>query len=288
MKPGLGFALVKNKVAVVSIDDEIDSPDRIVRVLNHYRDNVPGVGAVVLSINSPGGGVAAAQEICEAVQGLKDSDIAVVAALGSVAASGGYYVACPADRIVADAGTLTGSIGVIMETMNAQKILDKIGLQFEVVKSGEFKDSGGFSKAMTSREKAVFQGVIDDVYSQFVDVVVVEREDALRTSLAKLKKIPEKQIDLAEIRAYVKSFSDGRIFSGRKAMELGLVDELGGLDRAIDVAADIAGIDDPQVVTYRESRPFAQWITGISRADIRGWFRQQLGARGRRIGYFAW
>ncbi len=281
-------ALSRDKIAVVPIYDEIRSADEIVHVLAHYRDDVPGIKAVVLAIDSPGGGVQASQEICEAVQSLKDDGIVVVAALGSVAASGGYYVACTADKVVADPGTLTGSIGVIMEMMNAKKILDKVGLDFEVVKSGEYKDAGSFSRGLTPREKILFQGVIDDVYGQFVDIVSTQRRAALSEALAKKSKRKASAITDLEIRNYVKTFADGRVFSGRKAMELGLVDEMGGLDKAIDAAADLADIDNPDVVTYREPKPFAQWLTGISKVELRGWIRESLGSAAPRFGYFAW
>jgi protease-4 len=285
-----GMALVRNKIAVVPIYDEIRSPEEIVRVLKRYRDNVPGVKAVVLAINSPGGGVAAAQEICETVQSLKDEDIVVVAALGSIAASGGYYIACGADRIVANSGTLTGSIGVIMESMNAKKILDKVGLDFEVIKSGEFKDAGSFARGLTPRERVLFQGVIDDVYGQFIDIVSTNRREPLREALAKKNgrgTVADKISDI-QLRSYVRGFADGRVFSGRKAMELGLVDELGGLEKAIEVASDLADLDHPEVVTYRPPRPFGEWLTGISKADVVGLARQSLGSASPRFGYFAW
>lgn len=284
------LGLSRNKIAVIPIVGEIRNSEEIVRVLKRYRDDVPGVKAVVLAINSPGGGVAAAQEICETVQSLKDNGITVVAALGSVAASGGYYIACVADRIVADSGTLTGSIGVIMETMNAKKILDKVGLDFQVVKSGEFKDAGSFARSLTPRERVLFQGVIDDVYGQFLDIVTISRLVPLREAFAKKsgRGAGNAKISDAELCGYVRSFADGRVFSGRKAMTLGLVDELGGLEKAIDVAADLADIDNPAVVTYRAPRPFGEWLTGISRADVIGFARESLGSTSPRFGYFAW
>jgi protease-4 len=283
-----GLMVKKDRIVVVPVDGELVSPDFIVQLLHRYRDEVPGVKAVVLAIDSPGGGVAAAQEIVEAVKDLQENGIYVVAAMGSMAASGGYYISAPCDRIVANAGTLTGSIGVIMETMNARKVMDKVGLDFEVVKSGEFKDAGSFARPLTAQERSLFQDVINDVYGQFLDVVTEERKAPLKAILARKLKKDESKISDSEIRTYVKSFADGRVFSGRKAMEYGLVDQLGGLDKAIDAAADLAGIDNPEVITYREPRTLSEILTGISKTEIRSWAREALGATTQRFGFYAW
>jgi len=281
------FALKKDKIAVIPVYGEPQSPDFVVHLLHRYKDDV-GVKAVVLAIDSPGGGVAAAQEIVEAIKDLQEDGVFVVAAMGSMAASGCYYIAAPCDRIIANAGTLTGSIGVIMETFNAKKILDKVGLEFEVVKSGEFKDSGGFARGLNPRERALFQGVINDVYGQFLDVVAGERKDAIKAVLAKKSGRPEAGISDAEVKNFVKGFADGRVFSGRQAMAYGLVDELGGLDYAVDATADLAGVEDPEVVTYREPRTLAELLTGVSKAELKSWASSALGARARKFGYYAW
>ena len=288
-KVGLADLKLKDdKIAVIPIYGELQDPGFVVHLLHRYRDDVHGVKAVVLAIDSPGGGVAAAQEICEAIKGLQDDGIVVVAAMGSMAASGGYYIAAPADRIVANAGTLTGSIGVIMESFNAKKVLDKVGVDFEVVKSGEFKDAFGFHRGMTGRERVLFQGIIDDVYNQFLDIVSEQRKTALSAALAAQLKVPVKKISDLQIRNYVRSFADGRVFSGRKAKENGLVDELGGLDVAIQAAADLAELDDPSVITYREPKSLSELLTGISKADIKGWAHEALGGRIHRFGLYAW
>jgi protease-4 len=277
-----------DKIAVVPIYGELVSPDFVVQLLHRYRDEVKGVKAVVLAIDSPGGGVATAQEIVEAVKDLQDSGIYVVAAMGSVAASGGYYIAAPCDRIVANPGTLTGSIGVIMETMNAKKILDKVGLDYQVVKSGEFKDAGSFSRPLSARERNLFQGVINDVYGQFLDIVSEERKAQIRTILARKRNVAEQAVSDVDIRNYVKSYADGRVFSGRMAQEYGLVDELGGLDRAVRAAAEIAGLKNPEVVTYKEGKTLAELLTGVSKADLRSWAQLALGATSRKFGFYAW
>jgi protease-4 len=152
--------------------------------------------------------------------------------MGSVAASGGYYVSAAAREIVANPGTITGSIGVIMEFANFQELLDKIGLSSVVVKSGEYKDIGSPTREMSDRERQLLQELIDDVHSQFVTSVATGRE-----------LDPEA----------VKTIADGRIFSGRKAMELGLVDRMGNLEVAIRRAAELSGIEDEPSVVYPPS-----------------------------------
>jgi protease-4 len=170
------------------------------------------VVAVLLRINSPGGTIGASQELNEAVKELRKKDKPVVVSMGDIAASGGYYVACASDRIVADPGTLTGSIGVIMDLMNFKGLADKLGVQPEVIKSGEFKDIGSPFRPMSKREAQILNGLIQDAYSQFVGAVAEGR----KMELAKVRK-----------------FADGRVYSGQQAFKLGLVDQLGGYDDAL-------------------------------------------------------
>jgi len=170
------------------------------------------VKAVLIRINSPGGTVASSQEIHKLVLQLREKGKPVIASMSDLAASGGYYVACAADRIVAEPGTVTGSIGVIMNLFNLQGIEEKLGIQPQVVKSGQFKDMGSPSRAMTAEEKALFQTIIMDSYDQFVTAVASGR-----------------QMETAAVR----KLADGRIYTGRQALELGLVDELGGYDQAL-------------------------------------------------------
>ena len=185
------------------------------------------IKAIVLRIDSPGGAVGPSQEIYAAVKAVHKKPLIV--SMGSVAASGGYYVAVEAQRIFANPGTITGSIGVIMEFPDLAGLLDKIGLHRRVVKSGEFKDIGSPVRDMTPEELALLQDLIDDVHAQFVDAVAGGRNIA-----------PEK----------VRAFADGRIFSGRQAQALGLVDELGGLRAAITYAAKQVGIKGEPKVVY--------------------------------------
>jgi protease-4 len=178
------------------------------------------IRAIVLQVNSPGGGVAASQEIYDAVLRARDEK-PVVVSMASVAASGGLYIACAADQIVANPGTLTGSIGVIFKFHTFKDLMDKVGIGTETIKSGELKDVGSYERPLTEKEHAMLQSVVDDSYQQFVAVIAEGR-------------------DLSEEE--VKRFADGSVFTGRQAAGLGLVDSLGGLHEAVNIAADLGKI----------------------------------------------
>jgi len=160
--------------------------------------------------------------------------------------------------------------------VHVEKLLDKVGAKFEVIKSGEFKDSGSFSRPMQPRERALFQTAINDVYDQFVDAVAQGRHDALAGVLARKSGRKAESYSEAELKAYVKGLADGRIYTGRQALDLGLVDTLGGMDDAIDRAAELAGMKDPEVITYREPKSLTEWMTGMSKADLKAWARQAI------------
>ena len=227
------------KVAVVEVEGIIGADvargldtDGVVRVLGEYRDD-PAVRAVVLRINSPGGVVAPTQEIFTAVRRLREAKKPVVASLGSVAASGGYYVAVAADRIYASPGTLTGSIGVVMQLANLEGLLKKVGVEYVVVKAGAYKDVGNMARAMTPEERRILQSLLDDVYDQFITAVADGRG-----------------LDPQAVRA----FAEGRIYSGRQAQSLKMVDDLGGLEDAIEAAAKMAGLPAKPKVIYPRRR----------------------------------
>ena len=211
------------RVAVVELEGLIVDVDDLVRELKTHRDD-PAVRAVVLRINSPGGVVGPTQELHAAVKRLRAAGKPVVASLGAVAASGGYYVAVAAEQIYANPGTLTGSIGVIMQLANVNALLKKVGVDYVVVKAGEFKDIGNFARPMSPEERRVLQTLLDDVHGQFISAVAAGRK-----------------LD----RAQVAQFADGRIFSGSQARELRMVDALGGLEDALDGAATLAGLPKP-------------------------------------------
>jgi len=214
------------RVAVAEMDGIILDADDLVRELRSHRDN-PLVRAVVIRINSPGGVVAPTQEVHDALLRLRKAGKPVVASLGAVAASGGYYVAVAADRIYASPGTLTGSIGVIMQTANVEQLLKKVGVEYVIVKAGQYKDVGSFSRAMTLEERRVLQALLDDVHGQFIQAV------------AQGRKLPREQ---------VLGFADGRVFSGMQAHALKMVDALGGLEDAVEAAARLANLPVPPAV----------------------------------------
>jgi len=212
------------------INEEMGRP--LIAQLDRWTEN-DNVRAIVIHVNSPGGGVAISQEIYDAVKRAREAK-PVVAAMASVAASGGYYIACAADRIIANPGTLTGSIGVIFEFHTAGKLLDKVGIGTETIKSGELKDVGSYSREMTKKEELMLRSVVMDTYEQFVDAVAEGRG-----------------MDRDEIYP----LADGSVFTGLQAQNLGLVDTLGGLVEAIDLAADLSEIEgEPRVIRPRKKR----------------------------------
>ena len=201
----------KEKIALVEISGQIFDSREIVRQLSKYRRD-DDIKAILLRIDSPGGAVAPSQEIYDEVLRVRADNKKIYASMGSLAASGGYYIAVAADRIFANPGTLTGSIGVIMAFGNAEKLMEKIGLEPQVVKSGKYKDVGSPARKMTGEERVYLQRVVDDVHQQFIDAV------------AQGRNITPKE---------VRKLADGRIFTGRQALELKMVDEMGGLEDVI-------------------------------------------------------
>ncbi|MBX9660124.1 MAG: signal peptide peptidase SppA [Nitrospiraceae bacterium] len=221
----------EDRIALIRIEGVILDAQETLGELKKFSEN-PSVKAIVLRIDSPGGGVVPSQEIYDAVRRVRTkSNKAVIASMGSVAASGGYYIAAATDRIVANPGTLTGSIGVIMEMANVEGLLQKIGVEGVVVKSGKYKDVGSPLRKMSDEERGLLQTVMDDVHKQFIEAVAEGRS----------LEVPE-----------VQALADGRIFTGRQAKAAKLVDELGNLDDAIQLAADVVGIEgEPKVIEQR-------------------------------------
>ncbi len=207
------------KIGVVEINGVILDSVSIIRNLKNFRKR-KDIYAVVVRINSPGGGVAPSQEISEAVRRCA-AEKPVVASLGSVAASGGYYIASAADYIIANPGTITGSIGVIMEYTNIEDIMKKIGIKPVVIKSGKFKDAGSPTRPLTKEERKYLQNFVDEIHEQFV------------ADVAKGRNLKEENI---------RKIADGRIISGKDAVSKGLVDKLGNYEDALDYTAEKAGI----------------------------------------------
>jgi protease IV len=237
-----------DKVAVIRIEGIILDSRETIEELRHYRDN-PSVKAIVLRIDSPGGAVVPSQEIFAEVRKTRaEGKIKLVTSMGNVAASGGYYIAAATDRIVANPGTLTGSIGVIMELANVKGLLEKVGVQSVVIKSGRHKDMASPFRAMTPEDRALLQAVLDDVHAQFIDAVATGR------SLQ-----PEQ----------VKTLADGRIFTGKQAQTVNLVDELGDLHDAIQLAARLVGISgEPRVIETRKRFSWRDLLQGLYSGSI--------------------
>ncbi|MBS1111965.1 MAG: sppA [Nitrospirae bacterium] len=229
-----------DKIAVVRIEGVLLDSKDIIEELKKYSED-SSIKAIVLRVDSPGGGVAPSQEIYEEIVKIKAKK-KIVVSMGSVAASGGYYISCPAHKIVANAGTLTGSIGVIMEIPNIEGLMQKIGVKAEVVKSGKHKDIASMFKTMTPEEKEILQSVLDDVHDQFIKAVAEARGMTFES---------------------IKELADGRIFTGRMAKEAGLVDVLGNLEDAINLAGEISGIKGkPRVVQAEKRFHFLDIIRG--------------------------
>jgi protease IV len=243
---GEGARIFGPRVAIVELEGMILEVEDLIRDLKLYREN-PQVKAVVIRINSPGGVVGPTQELHQALMRVREAGKPVVASLGSVAASGGYYTAVAADRIFANPGTLTGSIGVIMQMANVESLFKKVGVDYVVVKAGRYKDIGNFTRPMTPEERRVLQTLLDDVHAQFIDAVATGRN-----------------LD----RADVVKFADGRVFSGTQARDLKMIDTLGSFEDAINEAAKLAGLRVPPAV-IRPSRRFSLFDLVRSQLGVR-------------------
>ncbi len=236
MVQGGGSLSLSDKIGVVNIEGIIAESRLIVEDIDEFRQD-DTIRAIVLRIDSPGGGVAASQEIYQAVLEARKRK-KVVASLGSVAASGGYLVACATDQIVANPGTVTGSISAIINFPNVEELLKKLGISSSVVKSGKFKDIGSPVRVMTAEERHLMQQVVDDIFDQFLEVVMTRRN------------IPREEL---------LKIADGRIFTGKYAHTAGLVDHLGDFGTAVRLAARLAEIKDEPTLVYARKRTLPWW-----------------------------
>ncbi len=240
-RTGLG-----DRIAVVEINGIIKSSDEIVRQLTEFGKD-KNIKAIVLRIDSPGGAVGPSQEIYREVMKIKKQK-PVVASIGTLGASGGYYIASGASKIVANEGTITGSIGVIIQFFNFQQLLGKIGVKGDVVKSGEYKDTGSPTRDMTKEERQLLQSVIDDVHNQFVEAVAkgrnLKKEDVLK-------------------------IADGRIITGRYAKELKLIDELGNFNDAVELTKKLANIEGEPKLVYPKKKKIGimDLLSGFSEGE---------------------
>jgi len=243
MSIACGVSADENKVAVIPLSGPVQaertalffggsviSPQLVRNQLERAREDY-AVKAVVLQIESPGGSVAACQEILNEIEQVEKP---IVVSFGTMAASGGYFISAKADKIVAQPGTLTGSIGVISQVPNLKGLYEKLGIEMEVFTAGKYKDMYAGVRELTPEERELLQEMTDELYDQFVQVVVDGR-------------------GLSETK--VRDLATGQLYTGKQAKELGLVDELGGLNTAIDLAASLAGIKEPKVEYYKREVP---------------------------------
>ena len=235
-------------IGVLQIEGAIDDSRNVLTELKRFKE-MPWVKAVVVRIDSPGGAVAPTQEIFEEIQKSKKQK-PFIASMGGMATSGGYYIAAACDKIVANPGTLTGSIGVIMQLSNVEDLMKKIGVKGINVKSGANKDIGSPFQPLSPEGKQILQSLVDNVHGQFVAAVAKGRS-----------------MDEAQVR----KLADGRVYSGAQAKELGLIDQFGTLEEAIELAAKRAGMETEPAVYY--SRPEQE----------RWWERMFMGIFGRRL-----
>jgi len=232
-----------DRIGVITVKGPISESKQIISQIVEFRKN-DRVKAIVLKIDSPGGSVGPTQEIYREIR--KTIDVKpVVASIEATAASGGYYVASAAGRIFANPGSITGSIGVVMEFIRIDDLLSKVGINFEVIKSGDFKDIGSPHRELTERERELLLELMLDIKNQFIAEVALGRN------------LPEDQ---------VRELADGRIFSGAKAKELGLVDDLGNFRDAVDAAVDMAGLVGEIELVYPK----------VERFDILRLIREQI------------
>jgi protease-4 len=227
------------EIALVRIQGMLMDSQNIVRQLSDYRHN-PGVRGILLRIDSPGGAVAPAQEIYSEIMKLRADHKTVYASMGTVAASGGYYIACAADYVLANPGTLTGSIAAVMVFSNIEELANKIGVKPVIIKSGKYKDVGSPLRAMNPEERKLLQNVVDDVHQQFVQAVAKGRG-----------------LSVSEVN----EIADGRIMTGQQALKLKLIDEIGGLEKTLELLAKKIGVEGrPKVIEEKEKTPFFDWL----------------------------
>ncbi|MFC4768158.1 signal peptide peptidase SppA [Effusibacillus consociatus] len=244
----------RNKIVQLTVDgviaqnagftSDFNSVDFISQLDQAMKDE--NVKAVVIRVNSPGGEVVASDEIHNKIMEMKKRGNPVIVSMGAVAASGGYYISAPADRIFANPATLTGSLGVIFSIPNYQKTADWLGYKENVIKSGQYKDIGNPLREMTEGERAVFQKLVDESYQQFVNIISNGRQ------------IPKEQ---------VLKIADGRVYSGQQAKELNLIDEFGSLEDATRYAIKKAGLEKAKVVKYEPKFSFGSILSGKQEAE---------------------
>ena len=248
-----GFSLEGpgKKVGIVNVVGPILSSESTVKQLEKFRER-GDVSAIVVRIDSPGGLVAPTQEIYEKIKAVR-MEKPVVSSLGTVAASGGYYIALGGDTLMANPGTIIGSIGVVMEFPVMTELLEKVGIDFETIKSGELKDVGSYSREVTEADRGHLNEMVADMYDQFVSAVSVGRNMTIDDVLP---------------------LADGRVFTGLKSKEFGLIDTIGTYEDAIFLAGSMGDISGkPKTVQAQKKRPsLLDWISGNLGQTVSNWF----------------
>ncbi|OLO40239.1 signal peptide peptidase SppA [Alkalihalophilus pseudofirmus] len=239
----------KEKIVVLDVNGVIQDQDdtsflfssvgyrhRTFLSMLEYAAKDPDVEGIIIRVNSPGGGVVESAEIYDKIRSIQEEYFKkIYVSMGSMAASGGYYIAAPADKIFANTSTITGSLGVIMQSYNVSELAEQIGIQEQTIKSGEYKDIMSPTREMTEDERAILQSIIDDAYVEFVDVIVEGRG------------LPEEE---------VRNIADGRIYSGSQAVQLDLVDDIKSYEETVDALIEDLGLGNLQVIRYETSVGF--------------------------------
>lgn len=235
------------KIGIVEISDAIFSSEKTVEQIKKFRED-KSIKAIILRINSPGGGVAASQEIYDEVKRTRESGKIIVTSMGSICASGGYYIACGSSLLVGNPGTLTGSIGVIAQFLTMKDLAEKLGIKETTIKSGEYKDAGNPFRDVSEKDKIYFQDIVNNTFEQFFNVVASER-----------KLVPDS----------LKKFADGRVFTGLQAKEYGLIDSLGSFQDAVRMTATLAGIEgEPRLIREKKKFSFFEEMFGMKFEDV--------------------
>ncbi len=266
------FSSSDDGIDLIEIDGPIVSSDDVVKRIRRFKKG--SEKALIIRLDSPGGAVAPSQEIYSEILSARANKKIVVASMSSLAASGAYYIAAACDKIVANPGTLTGSIGVIAEFPEVSGLFKKVGIDYQTIKSGKLKDTGSFSRPMNEEDRAYLQDTVNDVFHQFLDAVIDGRRDAFKNKLTAILKVKADSIKDEQIKNYILPYADGRAVTGKKAFELGMVDKLGNYDDAVQLAADLAGIKGEPNVHADKSGKFDQLLDGILPFSLLGQLRQ--------------
>ncbi|MGB9874106.1 MAG: signal peptide peptidase SppA [Hydrogenobacter sp.] len=235
---------VGDRIAVIKVDGVIVDPEPLIKKIEKAKED-KSVKALVLRVDSPGGSVGASQEIYRALERFKESKKPIVVSMGNVAASGGYYISVPADYIYANPGTITGSIGVIIQHIDYRELLNRIGVSATAIKTGKFKDTLSPFRKLTEEEKEYLESTIEDAYQQFISAILKYRSG----------KISEEKL---------KSIADGRIMTGLMAQKVGLVDGIGNIEDAIDMAKKLSRAEKAKVFYMEDRKGFLRRFLGAN------------------------